>query len=143
MATQTAGDVSPGLLEAVRKARLEVSDTLGFKEGVRGKLLEYMSQCAREISRDEKTRATYSGSMGVKFNGKWPRCFSPGVFERRIFNRIIDPHLEEITDYVKTSSSRDITKSSTLMRIATNLMVKWYYPDYGEWDRTDFEDAAY
>ncbi|VVB78393.1 Uncharacterised protein [uncultured archaeon] len=82
-----------------------------------------MCQCAEEISADSHKKTQYE-FLGARFNGKWPECFKPGVFEKKIFQDIISSYFPEI--YAKTN---DI-EFPYLKRVAVRLMCSCYYPDY-------------
>ena len=123
MINEDLDDVSEGLLLAINQARAEVEGNGDSRVNLRIKLFEYMCQCAEEISSDEYKRAQYK-MLGVKFSGKWPKCFRPGVFEKKIFQDIISSNLSEIVENINE------VDFPYLRKVAVRLMCSCYYPDY-------------
>ena len=116
-------DVSEGLLLAVNQARRETDGDGNPEIELRKRLLEYMCECAEEIS-SSKCKKTQYRILGANFNGRWPQCFKPGVFEKKIFQDIIGLNLSEIVKDI------DNIEFPYLRRIAVRLMCNYYYPDY-------------
>lgn len=67
---------------------------------------------------------------------KDPLDFKPGVSDKLIFSRILDLNL----DTIYREYNEEITSKSF---VAYNLLMNYYYPNFGWWDRLELEKARF
>lgn len=74
------------------------------------------------------------------YNSEIPEAFKPSIADKFMFNQIIDLTIKTIKRDLKTVSFIG-TPTESYRSIALQILLKFYYPQYGVWRKLDRDEA--